>query len=246
MSVNFAKLLNNCSDRIEKIVELTPTKEIMKENSDLDNSAVRPGIMGIIEEKMKEKASSRSVDKDIHNHENKRKEGSSAGESKVLFSLKDFFERSNNPKDDTDSDDNTASTKNEESDSISSEDNEDKSKEGESKTYGSIPDQESAKGEVNTCEIDKDDKLNTEPTSKESSSIESDNDLDLESELSQLDKLKEKLDETILKNPKENVDIQRDQRTDDENVLKKEPSNIINEGRKNEKEDDIPDRKSVV
>ena len=228
MSVNFAKLLNNCSDRIEKIVELSPTKEeVIKENRNLDNSAVRPEIMGIIEEKMKEKTLSRSVDKDIHKHENKKTEESSAGASKVLFSLKDFFERSNNPEVDTDSDDNTAPTKNEESDSFSTEENEDKSSEGEGKTNGSKPNHESSKGEVNTCKIDKDKQLNEEPTTKESISKETDNDLDLESELSQLDKLKEKLDEAILKNVKENEDTQRDQNNDDVNVLEKGPSNNI-------------------
>ena len=91
MSLDFAKLLNNCSERIENTNE-TEINESDKKK-DLIQTGVRPEIMDIIEDKIKKTASSFSDgDKGVERNENQKNElelqsGAKNEKAKILFSL---------------------------------------------------------------------------------------------------------------------------------------------------------------
>jgi len=224
MSVNtdFANLLNNCLNRIDRTDDdKAETKtfdddsggftESLGTSSSNSNSPVRPEIKDIINEKIKQKdddAGSPEVDKvnpikiDANGIEEHRKQASEDApeKAKILFSLKDFFERSSENEKSEDS-----SKEEKPSDEEDSSDGEDLLEDSDNESDEDKSDLEVKKtksNKISDSESDVEDAKGDDP----------DQDSDLESELNILEKLKEKLDNSIIESTK-NEDNEVDRET---------------------------------
>jgi len=207
MNTDFAKLLSNCMSRVDRKQDIIddvnvgddPNKESGKytENvaapiSTVDSYSVRSEIKNIIEEKFKQKEDSKTSPPAENKSSFSKKEESAKG--KILFSLKDFFERSSES----------------EAKEEPSEDDDDGSSgdigENDDALRKNIDDdllQESDVEDDKKCVINNEFKIKGKHNlnmkdSADAEDLDNKQYSDLETELNKLEKLKEKLDENIV------------------------------------------------
>ena len=95
MKSDFEKLLNNCQSRINdqnvdggvKVIEISNGSVVKPDRSKINTtkSDIRPGIQGIIQQKMKKEGFSSTY--------NGSENDETSQDSKILFSLRDFQEK---------------------------------------------------------------------------------------------------------------------------------------------------------
>ena len=213
MCADFAKLLNNCMSRIDGSNDATDGSEVLdnkseglsKENEEIlniDISPIRSGIKVIIEEKFKQRSPDLEKDSELDGNDVEiSSEVEGPDKAKILFSLKDFLDRS---KESENRIDDNSSGEDEEKDDQSSEEldknvealyNKDQSQDDDdiiSESDSDLEDSSIAESGDSDKESDTEDLKGDEP----------DQDSDLESELNLLEKLKQKLDNNIISSPK--------------------------------------------
>jgi hypothetical protein len=224
MNTDFAKLLNNCLNRMDGTDDDTDKnddgRDTISEKVEIfgtNSSPVRSEIKDIIEEKIKQKDN--IVGSPVHekvesiqlggsDHEVELEEASgqaSPEKAKILFSLNDFFERSKEPENKAD---NLSSDEDQESDNASSDldKNVDSLYNNEVQSPGDTSDDisDDSDSDLDTAE---DSKSDNESDIEDTRGDDPDHDSELESELNLLEKLKQKLNDSITGNP---TDLDKD------------------------------------